>query len=286
MSRFVIARSLEHALEVLAEGRAKVIAGGTDLMIHLRRARQSGGRLPETILDVSRLEELKRLEPGGAEPYVGAGLTFRTLESDPGLASHLPLLAQAASLVGSVQVRQTGTIGGNVANASPAADGMSALTALGARVEIASAQGRRWCALEELVIGPNQTALGPDELIVGFALDKPRSGVGQVFAKVGRRQAVSVARLNLAVCLDAELADPRLVLGACFPSPRRLAVVESLLKEGEPGPELWQAAGRETARCFTDVCGWRSSAAYKVPAIARVTARTLAQAWSQVGGAA
>jgi CO/xanthine dehydrogenase FAD-binding subunit len=284
MSRFVIAESLEQALQVLAGG-AKIIAGGTDLMIELRKMRLSGSEAEQTILDVSRLVELKRLEAGAEQPYIGAGVPFRTLESEPEVARHLPLVAQAAATVGSVQVRQTATIGGNVANASPAADGMTALTALGAQVEIASLEGRRLCPLEELVIAPNQTTLQPQEMILGFVLDKPPAA-GQRFAKVGRRQAVSVARLNLAICLDAELGDPRAVLGACFPSPRRLKGVEKLLKQGEPGDELWQAAGHQAAQHFTDVCGWRSSAAYKVPAVTRVMARTLAQAWAGLGGGA
>lgn len=284
MTSFVSAKSLDHALQVLAADNVKVIAGGTDLMIHLRQIRLNGAVAPQTILDVSRVAELKRLEPGAEKPYVGAGVTFRELESDGAVAKHLPLLAQAAATVGSVQVRQTATIGGNVANASPAADGMTALTALGAQVEIASQTGTRICPIEELVTAPNKTALGARELIVGFQLDK-LPAKGQLFAKVGRRQAVSVARLNLAICLDQELNDPRAVLGACFPSPRRLKAVEKVIQQGEPGDELWWAAGHQAAQHFTDVCGWRSSATYKVPAVTRVTARALGQAWSSLAGA-
>jgi CO/xanthine dehydrogenase FAD-binding subunit len=284
MTSFVMAKSLDHALQVLASDNVKVIAGGTDLMIHLRELRLTGAEAPQTILDLSRVAELKRLEPGAEQPYVGAGITFRELESDSEVAKHLPLLAQAAATVGSVQVRQTATIGGNVANASPAADGMTALTALGAQVEIASQAGTRICPIEELVTAPNKTTLGARELIVGFQLDK-LPAKGQLFAKVGRRQAVSVARLNLAICLDQELNDPRAVLGACFPSPRRLKAVEKVIQQGEPGDELWWAAGHQAAQHFTDVCGWRSSATYKVPAVTRVTARTLGQAWSSLAGA-
>lgn len=285
MSRFFVARDLPEALEIMGRGGAKIIAGGTDLMIHLRQARLSSQNAPSVILDVSRLPELQRLEPGAPRPYVGAGVTFHRLESDPEVARHLPLLAQAASMVGSLQVRQTGTIGGNVANASPAADGMTALTALGARAQIASLQGRRECSIEELVTAPNKTTLAPGEIILGFTLEQA-SPAGQVFAKVGRRQAVSVARLNLAVCLDPRLGDPRVALGACFPSPRRLEDVEKLIRQGEPGRQLWRAAGRQAAQHFTDVCGWRSSAAYKVPAVTRVTERALERAWQALGGAA
>lgn len=284
MIRFVIAENLDHALEVLAQGDVEVIAGGTDLMIHLRELRLSGGKAPDTILDLSRLDELKRLEPNAGQPYVGAGVTFRELETNSKVGQHLPLLAQAAATVGSVQVRQTATIGGNVANASPAADGMTALTALGAQAEIASKEGTRWCPLEELITAPNKTTLRSQELIVGFQLDKLPAD-GQMFAKVGRRQAVSVARLNLAICLDHTMDDPRAVLGACFPSPRRLKDVEKVIQQGEPGDELWWAAGHQAAQHFTDVCGWRSSATYKVPAVTRVFARTLGQVWTSLAGA-
>ena len=107
---------------------------------------------------------------------------------------------------------------------------------------------------------------------------------GQAFAKVGRRRAVAVSRLNLAVVLDADLADPRLVLGSCFPTPRRLARAEELLTHGEPGPGLWRAAGDAAAAAFAAVGGGRASAVYKVPAIRRVAARALAQAWDALGG--
>ncbi len=123
---------------------------------------------------------------------------------------------------------------------------------------------------------------------MGFYLDRPAPPpAGQVFLKVGRRRALAVARLNLALALDRELADPRVVLGSCFPTPRRLEVVEQLLHgAGEPGPELFARAGRRAAREFTAVCGRRSSAPYKLPAITALVARGLEMAWRGLGGAA
>ncbi|MCB2185341.1 MAG: FAD binding domain-containing protein [Deltaproteobacteria bacterium] len=286
MSRYHAPTSLAEALEILAGDDVRVVAGGTDLMIQFREARLTGGPLPATVLDVNRLPELARLELTGDEPYVGAGLTYHFLETDPAVARVYPLLAQAAAGVGSVQVRHTGTLGGNAANASPAGDGVTALTALGARAEIASARGRRVLPLPELILAPNRNALAPDELILGFFVDRLPAGAGQAFAKVGRRQAVAIARLNLAVALDPDLAEPRVVLGASFPSPRRLAPVEELLTGGEPGPALWRAAGQRAAAEFVNVCGWRSSAPYKVPAVEHMLAATLAEAWEKAGGAA
>jgi CO/xanthine dehydrogenase FAD-binding subunit len=280
VSRFLRPESLNQALEALAPGRAKVLAGGTDLMVALRAARLEGGELPEVLLDVSRLAELQRCELGGGSPYLGAGLSFRRLESDPAVLARIPVLAQAAATVGSVQVRQSATIGGNVANASPAADGLTALMALGAQAEIVSDQGARRCPLGELITAPYQTALASHELILGFVLAPPPEPAGQVFLKVGRRGEVAVARLNLAVCLDREMAGPRVVLGSCFPTPRRLTGVEELLAGATPGPDLGRKAGEMAASHFTEICGWRASAEYKVPAIARCTAAALARAWA------
>ncbi|MCF8031506.1 MAG: FAD binding domain-containing protein [Desulfarculaceae bacterium] len=280
MSRFVSPASLDEALEAQSQAGAQALAGGTDLMVTLRKARLSGGQMPKLLVDLSRLLELQRLNLEGGAPYLGAGLTFRFLESNPLVTERLPLLARAAASVGSVQVRSTATLGGNVANASPAADGLTALVCLDAVAEIASPRGARHCPLAELITAPYQTTLDLDEIILGFALSPPPDPAGQAFLKVGRRGEVAVARLNLAVALDRDMADPRVVLGSCFPTPRRLADVEGLLKGAAPEPALWQKAGELAASHFTDVCGWRSSADYKVPAITRCTAQALSRAWS------
>ncbi len=143
MSELIIARSLDEALEVLAREPARILAGGTDLMVALRRARLAGDQLPPLLLDLSRVPELLRLELEGPRPFIGAGVSFQRLESDPGLGRRYPLLARAAASVGSLQVRHSGTLGGNAANASPAADGFCSLTARGAWAFLSSPAGRR-----------------------------------------------------------------------------------------------------------------------------------------------
>lgn len=285
MSRYLAPESLAEAVAIRAQG-ARIVAGGTDLMIGLRQARLQGQPQPELILDVTRVPELNRLELDTERPFLGAAVTFRRLETDSGVARVYPLLAQAAAMVGSVQVRQTGTIGGNAANSSPAADGVSAITALGAVAVLQSPRVLRELPLDQFITGPNQNQLDEDEILLGFWLDRLPAGVGQAFGKVGRRQAVAIARLNVAAAVSRDLSEVRLSVGACFPSPRRLTMVEELVMAGRPGPELWRRAGRAAAANFTDVCGWRASATYKVEAIVRVTARTLATAWANAGGAA
>ena len=284
MSRLLTAASLGQALAALAEPNVKVLAGGTDLMIALRKARLEGGPKPDVLLDATRIPELRRLSLTGPEPFVGAAVTFHELESDPSARELYPALALAAASVGSAQIRRAGTLGGNAANASPAADGVCALTMLGARALLASRRGTRLLGLDGLIAAPYVNTLADDELIVGFYLDAPARPSGQAFAKVGRRQAVAVARLNLAASLDPDMAAPRLVLGACFPSPRRLEAVESFLAAEGASEAAFAEAGRMAAREFIRVCGRRSSAVYKVPAIEALTARTLARAWGRLGG--
>ncbi len=282
MTEYITPANLEEALARLTPD-ATVIAGGTDLMIRVRRARLQGKEPPRTFLDVSGLRELNRLETDGDRPFIGAAVTFRRLETDAAVGRKLPLLSQAAATVGSVQVRTLATIGGNVANASPAADGVTALAALGAKAEIASPKGARFVLLEELITGPNSVSLDPGELIVGFNLDRMRKDSCQRFYKVGRRQTGIIARLNLAVSLDKALKEPRVVLGACFPSPRRLVDVEELLASGTPGSALWKQAGKIAADCFVNACGRRASAPYKIPAISRLVAGALESAWKETG---
>ncbi|MEW6139440.1 MAG: FAD binding domain-containing protein [Thermodesulfobacteriota bacterium] len=281
MSRFVTARSLDGALDEVSHG-ARIIAGGTDFMIHVRRERLFGDEPSHAFVDVSRLEELNRLDLSSDLPFVGAAVTFRRLETSPEVRSLYGALAQCAATVGSVQIRTLATIGGNAANASPAADGVTALVALGARAKIVSPEGTRTERLEELITGPNRTNLSPEEIIVGFELDRSVRGTAQVFRKIGRRQAVVIARLNVAVCLGRDLSDPRVVVGSCFPSPRRLSAVEALLASGSPGPTLWKEAGLVASKEFVMVCGWRASASYKTPVTAALVTHALESAWEQV----
>ena len=283
MTRHIATHSLEQALEELERG-AKVIAGGTDLMIHVRLAKLHGANPPDVLLDVTGIPELHRIDMQQDKPFVGAAVTFHQLETDETVKQVFPLLTQAAESVGSVQIRTLATIGGNVANASPGADGITALTALGAKAEIASLNGLRHAPLEELILGPNRTTLAPGELLVGFELNRMAEGSAQRFSKIGRRRAVVIARMNLALCLDRDLNDPRIVLGACFPTPRRLAEVENLLKSGDPGAELWENAGKMSAEQFSSACGWRESAIYKIPAMTKLVAGTLESVWSELGG--
>lgn len=280
--RYLRPADLEAALAALAEAgaAARVIAGGTDLMIELRKSRLAGRQMDGLLVDVAGLPELKGARLEGETIFLGAGLTFAQCQDDPLLAGRLPLLAEAARTVGSLQIRNVATLGGNVGNKSPAGDGVTVLAGLGAVAHLAAARGRREAAVEDLVStgGPR-----PGEIIVGFRLAAPASPRAAAFRKVIRRQAVGIARFNIAVQLDpgpdGSLVGARLGLGAVFPFPRRLPEVEGLLVAGRPGPALWREAGERITELMLAACGARPSMVYKEPALMRVASRTLEIAW-------
>lgn len=280
-------QSLEEALDHLSRQgeQTRLLAGGTDVMVALRTARQEGKHGPEYLLDISGISELREIVFDDHEVVIGAGVTFRELETHPQLLEKVPLLAQAASRVGSVQIRHLATLGGNVGTSSPAGDGITPLVALRAVARIASPEGSRSLPVEELITGPGKNALEADELILSFSIPCPLQPQACFFDKVIRRQAVAVARMNLAVQLALEpsgkIASAAVAAGAILPRPGRLLRVEQGLIGQLPGEELFFNAGKAATRMMLEISGQRPSMAYKVPALRNLVAWGLRQA-SQV----
>lgn len=204
-------RSLDDALRLKAETPSALpLAGGTDLMVELNFDR----RRPETVLSLGDVPELKGWSASNGTLRLGAGVTYAELLAEP-LASELPALAQAARTVGSPQIRNLGTIGGNLGTASPAGDAIPPLLVLGTHVELASVRGVRSLPLEEFLLGPRRNALEPDELIV--AVGVRRGERAQTFMKVGPRNAMVIAVVSLALAVeDGEL---RASFGSASPVP-------------------------------------------------------------------
>src|SRR5512139_1788854 len=193
---YIRPKSLAEALKLLKQhGKsASALAGGTDVMIDVRKGELEG----EFLLDVSRLAELRKVEIRDGLLFIGAALTFSEISENPHVLEKTPVLARAARCVGSLQIRNLGTVGGNVANASPAADSVPALVAHGARVFVESASSKRTPLVEEFIVAPYKTNLGPDELITGFALEPMKSGYRWSFQRIARRGALAIARANAA----------------------------------------------------------------------------------------
>ena len=204
-------RSLEESLQMkAAHPAARPIAGGTDVLVDLNfdRAR------PDHILNLNEVEELRGWSRDNGALRLGSGLTY-TEAMRPPLAEAFPALAEASRTVGSPQIRNRATIGGNLGTASPAGDSLPPLLIEGAEVEVASMRGTRTIALGDFLLGPKQNALDDDELILAVRLQP--SGAPQTFMKVGPRNAMVIAVVSLALVADRERDEIRAAYGSAGP---------------------------------------------------------------------
>ncbi|OGO12891.1 MAG: hypothetical protein A2Y93_15250 [Chloroflexi bacterium RBG_13_68_17] len=226
--------SVEEALASLvqAQGGARIIAGGTDLLLDLQQ-----GRLPpqRALIDVTRIEEMTCINADREVITIGAAVTHAQIVDHPVLQEHAACLVQASALIGGPQVRNVATIGGNVAHALPAGDGSIALLALEAEVEIASSTGRRWEPLEGVFAGPGQVTFERGgELLVAFRFRPTGPAQTSAFRRIMRPQGVAIAILNMAVWLEWEteerIAQVRLTVGAAGPRPLRARQAEAALR--------------------------------------------------------
>jgi CO/xanthine dehydrogenase FAD-binding subunit len=253
-------RSLDEALRLKAEHPAALpIQGGTDVMVALNfdRAR------PEALLNLNEVAELRGWSRENGSLRLGAGLTYTEALSGE-LAEALPALAEASRTVGSPQIRNRGTVGGNLGTASPAGDALPPLLVEGARVELAStARGVRQLPVEEFVVGVKRNALAEDELIVAVLVDPSRQP--QTFMKVGPRNAMVIAVCSLALVADRERGEVRAALGSSAPG---VPLVSAPLDEAADFPERVAAA----ASPIDDV---RGTAAYRRHALRVLTQRAL-----------
>jgi CO/xanthine dehydrogenase FAD-binding subunit len=252
-------RSLDEALRLKAERPDAVpIQGGTDVMVELNfdRAR------PALLLNLNEVGKLRRWSRENGTIRLGAGLTYTEAMEAP-LADALPALAEAARTVGGPQIRNRGTVGGNLGTASPAGDALPPLLIAEAVVELASVRGERAVPLTEFLTGPKRNALAEDELIVGARV---RAGdAAQTFMKIGPRNAMVISVVSLALSVDRERDQVRAAFGSAGPVP---GFVGAGLAEVEDLPDRVA----EAASPIDDV---RGSAAYRRHALKILTARAL-----------
>jgi len=274
-----IARTLDDACAALADRpHAVVLAGGTDLMVEVNR----GGRDMEDVVVVDRIPELRGWALNGDSLRIGAGTTCAEI-GDGELASLVPALAQAARTVGSPQIRNAATIGGNLGTASPAGDTLPVLAALNAEVEIRSAMASRILPLHDFVIGPKTTALAPGELIV--AVHFPVTDGPQEFLKVGVRNAMVISVASLALVVDRPGRNVRIALGSVGPVPIRAVEAEVLAAEridwsgnGTFDPEVVKRVSELVADAARPIDDHRGTVAYRRHAVAVLASRALRRA--------
>ncbi len=279
---FIRPASLDEALDFLAEKgeRTKIIAGGTDLLVELRKI-PSRGKGPAWILDISSLAELKEIREEGEEIVVGSGTTHREIHTSPVIREAAPLLAAASATVGAAQHRNIATIGGNIMNASPAADTVPALIALEAEAILRSREGERVEKLAGIFVKPYRTSARPDEILAAVRFRRLPAEARSAFVKLGRRNALAISRMNVAVVLflkDGIIREARVAPGSATPMPERFASAEKILVGERPSEELFRSAGAAVAAEMIERSGRRWSTPYKEPVIAALTARALREA--------
>jgi CO/xanthine dehydrogenase FAD-binding subunit len=277
---FLRPSTLDEALAAkAAHPDAVPICGGTDVMVELNFDR----RRPPALLDLSAISSLAEWGTDGAVLRIGAGVPYRRIISEA--ADRAPGLAMAARTVGSPQIRNRGTVGGNLGSASPAGDAHPPLLAANATVEIASVRGIRTVGVHDFFTGPKRSVLAADELVT--AVLQPATPGPQQFAKVGTRNAMVIAVCSFAIALDPPARTVGTGIGSAGPIPLRAAAAEELLAAALPWDsraELDDALARRfgelvgaAAQPIDDV---RGTAAYRRHALSVLARRTLAWAWT------
>ncbi len=272
MSEALRPRTLDEALALrAARPEATVVAGGTDLMVGVNFGRTD----PACLLDLSRIDELAAWDRDESCISVGAGVTFSRIAGE---LDDLTALAEAAATVGSPQIRNRATLGGNIVTASPAGDGIAALAAYEASIVVArDGRHERRIPWDEFFLGPKETALGADELVVAAEWE-PVDGPG-TFAKVGPRSAMVIAVASVCVQLDEQAHDVRIALGSVGPTVLRARRAEQLLAQldwSEVDERALRHLGAAAAADVQPIDDVRGSAAYRRHAVEVLVRRALA----------
>jgi CO/xanthine dehydrogenase FAD-binding subunit len=252
-------RSLDEALQLKSElPDARFVQGGTDVLVELNFDRSR----PAALINLNEVKELRGWSRENGTVVLGAGLTYAEAMQAP-LSELLPALAEASRTVGSPQIRNRGTLGGNLGTASPAGDALPPLLVERAELELASVRGRRQLRLDEFLVGPKRNALAPDELIVSVRVTP--SDDPQTFMKVGPRNAMVIAVCSLALAVDREHGELRAAYGSAGPV---AAVVTGALDEAEAFPD-------KVATAASPIDDVRGTAAYRRHALHVLTRRAL-----------
>jgi CO/xanthine dehydrogenase FAD-binding subunit len=277
--RYLEPRNVAEACGMLAEysGRARLLAGGTDLVLQM----QTGRHKPEAVIYVGRLHELQGIhfsERGGLT--VGSLATMRELETHPVVRERYPTLARGAAEVGSVQIRNLATLGGNLCNASPSADTSPSLLSLDAQVKIAGTGGERMVPVGQFWTGPGRTDLKHDEMVTGVVVPAPARDTRTFYYKLAVRKAMDLAMVGIAVSLVREngsCRDVRIALGAVAPVVLRATEAEQFIAAGPADPARLEEAARLAMEATQPISDQRASAHYRREMVRVLTHRALSQ---------
>jgi carbon-monoxide dehydrogenase medium subunit len=270
-------------------GNAKVLAGGTDLLVRMKQKIDK----PKHVISVARVPGLEEIIPrNGHAITVGAGVTAATLARHEVLQDRFTPLALAAGRLGAPMIRNRATIGGNLVNARPAADLPPACMVLNASLKLKSSSGEREVAVRDFFRGPGETVIEPNELLVSIQMETPQPWSGGAYIKLGARKTMEISMVNVATMLtlqspDGPIVDARIALGAVAPTPVRAFAAEDLLIGAMPSEELFRRAGEVGVGTCSPITDHRGTLEYRCMMIEVLTRRCLllalerAKAWKK-----
>ncbi len=271
--------TVDEALNMLYENKnARILAGGTDLLIELKKLPINEN---VTLIDISKINELKYIEDEGDFISIGPLITHQELSRNEFIKKWFPFLSTACSSIGSPQIRSRGTIGGNICNGSPAADTPPVLVALDATVTLKNKDGERELLVSDFIIAPYKTERKPSELLTKIRLRKLIPGYGFSFIKLGRRNALAISRMNIAVAMlvkEGVIEDVRIACGSVFPTTMRVPAAENFLAGKKPSIELFKDVGEIVSNEMVRISGYRWSTPYKKPVISAMVKNSLVEA--------
>ena len=270
--------NIGEAYELLAERgrRAKIIAGGTDLMVALN-ARSLDA---EEFIDIWRLNELRGIDDEGETIRIGALTTYTQLIKSPLIQLSVPALVEASRTIGAIQIQNRGTIGGNIANASPAGDSLPVLAAFDAEVEIGSVRGVRRVAFNSFYTGYRQTVMEPDEILIAVRLRKLKQNERSFFFKVGTRRAQAISKIVMAVKVGitgAVIDSIGIALGSVAPTVMRGYQTESLLTNATLDATIVDQARNTISQEIAPITDVRSTEHYRRTVTGNALAKVLRQ---------
>ncbi len=278
--------TIEDALEALkaGNGSARPLLGGTDLFVQLR----AGHRADRHLIDLKFLPGITDcVELNGDSVRIGAGMTMNAIAVHPLIIKHYPILVEAALTVASYQLRNRATIGGNLCNASPAADTAPACLVLDARMQVVGLGGEQQVPLEVFFQGPGETALKDAEILAGIDLPTPPKGTVGRYLKLGRNSQGDLAIVGVAALVYPDSSSPsgysfRIALGSVAPTPIRVREAESILMEKEVDEKRIAEAAMAAQSVAKPIDDVRASARYRSEMVRTLTQRALIDIWARV----
>lgn len=280
---FVRPESISEAVKFLSEHKdnSRIIAGATDVMVQLRRAKPAEEK-PLWLVDITSIPGLAYINLDNGIVRIGTMTTHRDIARSTVIRDVAPFLADACRSVGSPQIRARGTIGGNIVNASPAADSLPPLTALSARLRLIGKKGSRDVAIEDFFRGPYKTVTESDEILEEVYFEVPQPSARCAFLKLGRRESLAIARISVAVLLDIDesgrVSKAAIAPGACLPMPARIARAEEAIIGIVPDEEAVGLASSEVGKEMVRAGGVRWSTEYKKPVVNALVKRAIRRA--------